>query len=496
MNYRSVTAKLLGAMAAIIGLDVLAAVVDQSGDSVLQIATRAFTIILAVAIAFFLCRSLVLPISRLSRRLDELAGGNTDGTVPFTTRVDDIGRIARAANVFRDTLLARGELEREAHRERDKERQRQSHIEGIVKACRSKIAEVLGSMNQQMAAMRSTAERLSTVAHSATSEASSAESASSSASGNVQSVASAAEELAGSIRAITSQTNRATDTAATATETAIKTDAQVSSLVQAAEKIGTVVDLIRDVAAQTNLLALNATIEAARAGESGKGFAVVAAEVKALAGQTRKATDEIAGQIAGIQNSTGAAVEAIRSIARTVEEISKVTGSIATAVEGQNHATDEIARSVQLASGGTRQAAENVQAMASAIEETSREASSVREVSEMVVKTVKEMAGFVEQFLDDVANEVEDRRNDLRRQTNELVEVHLPDGTRSLATMLDIAEGGCRLTAVDGVDRGDRVTIKFAEGRSADATVAWTSGNEMGNRFDQAQSDLKWRSAA
>jgi methyl-accepting chemotaxis protein len=396
MNYRSVTTKLLGAVAVMIGLDLAAVVVAQSSDGVLQIATRAFTIIPAVAIAFFLYRALVLPISTLGRRLDELAGGNTDGLIPFTTRVDDIGRIARAANLFRDTLLARGELERVAGQERDRERQRQSHIQRIVKAFRGKIAEVLGSVNQQMAAMRSTAERLSTVAGSAASEASSAGSASSSASGNVQSVASAAEELAGSIREIASQTNRAIDTATTATDTAIKTDAQVSSLVQAAEKIGTVVDLIRDVAAQTNLLALNATIEAARAGESGKGFAVVAAEVKALAGQTRKATDEIAGQIAGIQNSTGVAVEAIRSIARTVEEISKVTSSIATAVEGQNHATGEIARSVQLASGGTKQAAENVEAMAGAIDEASREASSVREVSEMVVKTVKEMAGFVE----------------------------------------------------------------------------------------------------
>ena len=250
-------------------------------------------------------------------------------------RADEIGEMAGAAGVFRNAIVARLQLERETHRERDRDRRRQARIDGIVKAFQARIDEVLASVNDRMNAMRTSAERLSGVAETASSEATSAETASSSASENVHSVASAAEELAASIREIAGQTSRATRTAAAAAETANKTDGHVSSLIQAAERIGAVVVLIRSVAHQTNLLALNATIEAGHAGESGKGFQIVAVEVKALAGQTRHATDEIATLISGIQDSTEAAVAAIRSVMRTVEEISGVTTSIAESVGAQ-----------------------------------------------------------------------------------------------------------------------------------------------------------------
>jgi len=134
--------------------------------------------------------------------------------------------------------------------------------------------------------------------------------------------------------------------------------------------------------------------------------------------------------------------------------------------------------------------------MAKAIDETSREASSVNQVSEMVVRTVEEMARFVEQFLSDVANDVDDRRRSLRVKTNELVEVQLTDGNRVAATMLDAADGGARLTGSHGVEKGDPVTIKFPDGRLVDAAVRWRSDQEMGVRFEEPQPDLKWLKAA
>jgi methyl-accepting chemotaxis protein len=387
-------------------------------------------------------------------------------------------------------VVARLALERSTRADRERERLRRRHVESAVSDFRRTIADTLGAVDGETNAMRTSASTLTRVAGSAASEAASAERASTGASGNVQTVAAATEELAASIREISGQAQRASGIVALATEKAEATDRDVSSLVAAAEEIGTVVDLIRAIAGQTNLLALNATIEAARAGESGRGFAVVAAEVKSLARQTEEATAAIAGQIAAIQGSTHHAVEAIRDIARTVGEISSITTTIASAVEEQEAATREIAHSVQSASDGTAQVAANVHGVNDAIAATSREAGRVRSASDLLTHAAETLSHAIEHFLGEVERDVEERRSETRIETHETVVLHFA-GRRAGVMLRDASEVGCRVDAVDGPQIGDRVRIEFADGTAVEATVARRGANDLGLRFAVPLGDLE-----
>ncbi len=222
--------------------------------------------------------------------------------------------------------------------------------------------------------------------------------ASEEASSNVQTVAAAAEELSSSIGEISRQVQESTGITNNAVEEVTHINGTVQSLAEAAQKIGDVVSLINDIASQTNLLALNATIEAARAGEAGKGFAVVASEVKSLANQTAKATEEIAAQISAMQSATGASVEAIKGIGTTINRVSEIATSIASAVEEQGSATQEIARNIQQAAAGTAEVSSNIAGVAEAANETSKTASEVQRASEELAKQADIMRAEVDKF--------------------------------------------------------------------------------------------------
>jgi methyl-accepting chemotaxis protein len=258
---------------------------------------------------------------------------------------------------------------------------------------------VVAQVGEAADGMRSVAEAMERTAAETGARAGSVGSASDQAAANVQTVAASAEELAASVQEISRQVAESAGIAAQAESEARATDASMASLAEAAQKIGDVVKLIGDIAGQTNLLALNATIEAARAGEAGKGFAVVAGEVKSLAGQTAKATDEIAAQIGAMQGATGQAVQAIRSIGGTITRLNEIAGSIAAAVEQQGKATDEIARSVQQASAGTSEVNANMGAVSAAVEQSGQQAgqvlTSARGLAEQSTRLKAEVGGFL-----------------------------------------------------------------------------------------------------
>ena len=434
-------------------------------------------------------------LHRITDVMRSLASGTTDVELQDLEDDTEIGDMARAIVIFRENAVERFRLESESHTERDRERHRQVFIEELIGKFRQSIEDAITAIHGQTNAMHDTAMNLSNVAKSANDEAGTAENASAGASDNVQAVASATEELVTSVQEISSQVRHTSSMVAKATETALETDRDVSSLAEAAEKIGAVISIIRDIADQTNLLALNATIEAARAGEAGKGFAVVASEVKGLANQTSKATEEISSQIAGIQGSTENAVEAIRAIASTVEEINTVTATIASAVDEQESATQEIARSIQMASDGTQLAVQNARGVAQTIHKTENEAISVQSASDLLAETAERMANVVEGFLNDVSQDVNERRESLRVKMRQVVIIQA-SGRRLNGQMVDISETGCQIEKLEEVQEGEKISVELADGKIVNAIIARQSDNSLGLSFEERIEDIGWLNVA
>jgi methyl-accepting chemotaxis protein len=263
----------------------------------------------------------------------------------------------------------------------------------------SNVGKIVEAVSAASTEMQSTAQSMSATAEETNRQAASVAAASEEASTNVQTVASAAEELSASISEIGRQVSESSRSTTQAAEQARRTNDQVGRLAEAAQKIGEVVSLISDIAEQTNLLALNATIEAARAGEAGKGFAVVASEVKSLANQTAKATEDISSQIASIQGATSDAVTAIQEISKTIESINEIAAAVASAVEEQGAATQEIATNVQQAAAGTNEVSSNISGVTQAAGETGNAAQGVLSAATELSKQSEHMRTQVDNFL-------------------------------------------------------------------------------------------------
>ena len=315
----------------------------------------------AVVLAFLLGRGLSRPLAAITAVMNRLSSGDIDVTIPGGERKDELGTMAVAVDVFRRNMVeARALRETQENAKLQADREKKALQRQMADRFETDVKSVVGAVAQATTDMQRVAGEITASVSGTSEQAAAAAVASDEASASVSTVATATEELASSVTEIGRQVTFSSGVADQAVVKAAQTTEMVKSLAAAAEKIGDVLKLIGAIASQTNLLALNATIEAARAGDAGRGFAVVASEVKELASQTAKATEEIAGQVTAIQSATADCVVAIGGISDTIREISGVATTIASAVEEQGSATREIARSVQQAAAGTSEVSRNV----------------------------------------------------------------------------------------------------------------------------------------
>jgi methyl-accepting chemotaxis protein len=362
-------------------------------------------------------RSVARPLAVITATIKRVAEGTENVEVPHTDRADEIGALARAIRVFQQAMDGNRNLNSQALRDARAREERAKHIETSVETFRGAIGSVLRAVTDNASAMRDTAQSITKVASDASGRAVAASGATEQASSNVNAVASAAEELSASVEEIGRQVRQSSgmvEQAGTRTEKSIT---EIESLAAATQRIDGVLTLIQTIAEQTNLLALNATIEAARAGEAGRGFAVVAHEVKALAGQTAKATSEIGQNVSMIQASTRNAVDAVREIGNAVRDINEVTSNIAGAIGQQDAATREISVNAQLAAQGNETLVANIGSLSDAIGETNKTATSVLAASSALTSTAETLSREVDKFFSNLRADPPDRQSDDARRT-------------------------------------------------------------------------------
>jgi methyl-accepting chemotaxis protein len=357
----------------------------------------------ALGATMLLVRQVTKPLKAVAETLTVLAEGRTDVEVRYADRHDEIGMIARTVGVFKTNRIERRQLEAERlSAEKSAIERRKTELNQFVEAFRTKIGGIIEQVMSSSDRFEKDAQQLSLTAHSTAEMSGQSADTSRQASEHVRSAATASNELSQSIVEISRRVQDSNSVAADAVKQANATDQRMAELTAAGDRIGDVVKLITSIAEQTNLLALNATIEAARAGDAGRGFAVVAQEVKNLAGQTAKATDEISSHIVNMQRATGESVEAIKAIGLTIERISEITTAISSAVEEQGAATQNIAHGVEAAAGGTLNVAENIERVAQGASETETTSSQILQSARALSGVSVHLRDEVEKFLDSV----------------------------------------------------------------------------------------------
>ena len=366
---------------------------------IINIVVSVFSLLMVVATLYIIGRTLAKTLIDMTKSMTNLAMGDVNQDIPGRERLDEIGSMAQAVQVFKDNMIQSQILSEKSDREREQKERQQEKIISATKKFERAMSSIVEFVTEAANDMQDSARSMTRDAEGTMQQSLAVETASINATSNVQTVSAAAEELSYSINEITNQVSQSSTIARRAVADAGTARETMQSLVDAARKIGDVTQMISEIAEQTNLLALNATIEAARAGDAGKGFAVVASEVKNLAAQAALSTEEITRQIQNMQGVTENSSRIIETISATIEEINAISGSIASSVEQQNAATQEISKNVIEAAGSTTEVSQNIGEVTTAARQTGDAAKKVlaasQDLSEQAIILRREFDEFV-----------------------------------------------------------------------------------------------------
>ncbi len=386
-----------------------AKVVEKQSLTALSVVAGAAIVISLLIYVLYVRGNVLRRLGGLQKTMVQLADGNLDVVVPSKGN-DEISAMGRAVDVFKDNALKVQAMQAEEERlNRERNEALRDELLGLADTLQNEVESAVNEIAALGNQLQGVSGQMTSSAELVSGQTEEVANSAQEATGNVETVAAATEQLSASNAEINRQMAESTRISSEASTRAQETNDLVVSLSQSADRIGEVIALITDIAEQTNLLALNATIEAARAGDAGKGFAVVAAEVKNLANQTEKATEEISGQIAGIQKATGESVNAIGDIGRIIENINEIATTISAAVEEQGAATDEITRNVRGAADRTRSVSASINEVASETGKTGELSGQVLATAQDASEKVENLRSRINGILDDLRKQAHDR---------------------------------------------------------------------------------------